>query len=186
MSAHFFYFRNPNQLFYINRLSMKIAPKTSNKSTASSSPRSVRGRRDVSLKPVSSVDWAETAPDADWVIDNARHNLSLGPNQALPVEKSALLRAAINNYSKQDLILAIVSARGGKLPKQVPQSKETAIIDLMDIIFKRNQLDATLTSIASSVPATDANPGDATPTGSVVTLSPSKKRNCGSGTTGNR
>ncbi|MFZ9069440.1 MAG: hypothetical protein ACO23R_18880 [bacterium] len=151
---------------------MKLATKSSGKSIASSAPTNP----DVSLKPISSINWAKATLDDDWIELNARHHFNLQPEQSLPKERDTIVRAALSNYSKEELILAIVSSREGKLPKKIPKSKDAAITHLLDFLFKRQQLlDATSMALTSSVPAAAGEAGGDTPTGSVVTLSPSKK-----------
>ena len=151
---------------------MKLATKSSGKSIASSTPTNP----DVSLKPISSINWPKATPNDDWIELNARHHFNLQPQQSLPEERDTIVRAALSNYSKEELILAIVSAREGKLPKKIPKSKEAAITHLLDFLFKRQQLlDASSIALTSSVPAAAGEAGGDTPTGSVVTLSPSKK-----------
>ena len=152
---------------------MKLATKSSGKSIASSTPTNP----DVSLKPISSINWTKASLDDDWIDLNARYHFNLRPDQSLPRERDTIVRAALSNYSKEELILAIVSARDGKLPKKIPKSKESALTHLLDFLFKKQQLlDASSVTLASSVPAAAGEAGGVTPAGSVVTLSPSKKR----------
>ena len=152
---------------------MKVGTKSSGKSIVSSTPTNP----DVSLKPISSINWTKASPNDDWVQSNARFHFNLKPDQSLPKDKDTIVRAALSNYSKEELLLAIVSAKDGKLPKKTPKTKESAITNLLDLMFKKQQLvDASAMAYASSVPAAAGKAGGDTPTGSVVTLSPSKKR----------
>lgn len=161
---------------------MKIANKASSKPNASSE--GVKDPSDLPLKPVHAIDWAKTHPNSDWVLQAARHSLGLEDVQSLPKGKDAVLRAALTNYNKEQLVIAIVSAMGGNLPSEIPSSKAAALTTLIDVIYKNRQHDeASLSAFASSSPATDANAGDMTPVGSVVTLSPTKRRTTTSSST---
>ncbi len=153
---------------------MKTKNKASSKANASS--KGVKDPSDLPLKPVHTINWAKTTPTSDWVQEAAKHSLGVEDIQSLPKEKDAVLRAALTNYTKEQLVIAIVSAMGGNLPSEIPSSKEVAVTNLIDIIYKNRQLDyASLSAFASSFPATDGNVGDATPVGSVVTFSPAKR-----------
>lgn len=164
---------------------MKIKNKASGKANASSE--GVKDPSDLPLKPVHTINWAKTHPTSDWVQEAAKHTLGVEDIQSLPKEKDAVLRAALTNYTKEQLVIAIVSAMGGNLPSEIPSSKEAAVTNLIDIIFKNKQHDdASLSAFASSYPATAGNAGDATPVGSVVTLSPAKRRNTTTSSSTNR
>lgn len=154
---------------------MKVKNKASSKATASS--KGVKDPSDLPFKPVHTINWAKTHPTSDWIQEAAKHTLGVEDIQSLPKEKDAVLRAALTNYTKEQLVIAIVSAMGGNLPSEIPSSKDAAVTTLIDIIYKNKQHDqASSSAFASSFPATDGNAGDATPVGSVVTLSPAKRR----------